>query len=65
MLYSQRRTGHYGVVAIATWAAWFCAAQGQLLTKKEERKGREKKGKEKERKGKRGKKQRNINIAYY
>ena len=35
-----RRTGHCGVLAIATWAAWFWAAQGRLLTKeKDERKG--------------------------
>ena len=35
------RTGRCGVLAIATWAAWFWAAQGRLLTKKkEERKGR-------------------------
>ena len=37
----QRRTGRCGVLAIATWAAWFWAAQGRLLTKKKkERKGR-------------------------
>ena len=37
----HRRTGRCGVLAIATWAAWFWAAQGLLLTKKkEERKGR-------------------------
>ena len=37
----HRRTGHCGVLAIATWAAWFWVAQGWLLTKKkEERKGR-------------------------
>ena len=37
----HRRTGHCGVLAIATWVAWFWAAQGRLLTKKkEERKGR-------------------------
>ena len=36
----HRRTCRCGVLAIATWAAWFWAAQGQLLTKKnEERKG--------------------------
>ena len=36
----HRRTGRCGVLAIATWAAWFWAAQGRLLTKKkEERKG--------------------------
>ena len=38
--YEHRQTGRCGVLAIATWAAWFWAAQGQLLTKKkEERKG--------------------------
>ena len=41
---NHRRTGRYGVLAIATWAAWFWAAQGRLLTKKKEeikgRKGR-------------------------
>ena len=37
----HRRTGRCGVLAIATWAAWFWAAQGRLLTKKKEgRKGR-------------------------
>ena len=37
----HRRTGRCGVLAIATWAAWFWADQGRLLTKKkEERKGR-------------------------
>ena len=42
----HRRTGRCGVLAIATWTAWFWAAQGRLLTKKkEERKGR--KGKKK------------------
>ena len=30
------RTGRCGVLAIATWAAWFWAAQGRLLTKKKE-----------------------------
>ena len=34
-------TGRCGVLAIATWDAWFWDAQGRLLTtKKEERKGR-------------------------
>ena len=51
---SQRRTGHCGVLAIATWAAWFWAAQGRLVTK-EKRKGR-KKEKEKETKEKESKK---------
>ena len=38
---NHRRTGRCGILAIATWAAWFWAAQGRLLTKKkEERKGR-------------------------
>ena len=45
----HRRTGRCGVLAIATWAAWFRAAQGWLLTKKKE----EKKGE----KGKRRKKE--------
>ena len=37
------------VLAIATWAAWFWAAQGPLLTKKkEERKGKKKKVRKKE-----------------
>ena len=36
----HRRTGRCGALAIATWAAWFLASQGRLLTKKkEERKG--------------------------
>ena len=36
----HRRTGRCGILAIATWAAWFWAAQGRLLTKKKEgRKG--------------------------
>ena len=59
--YVHRRTGRCGVLAIATWAAWFWAAQGRLLTKKKEekekgekgkrRKKRKEKKKEKERKG--------------
>ena len=53
--FPHRRTGHCGVLAIATWAAWFWAAQGRLLTKKkEERKGR--KGKIEERKKEKEKK---------
>ena len=37
---THRRTGRCGVLAIATWAAWFWAAQGRLFTKKKkERKG--------------------------
>ena len=40
-VHQHRRTGRCGILAIATWAAWFWAAQGRLLTKKkEERKGR-------------------------
>ena len=47
---AHRRTGRCGVLAIGTWAAWFWAAQGRLLTKKkEERKGR--KGKRKTERG--------------
>ena len=39
-LWKHRRTGRCNILAIATWAAWFWAAQGWLLTKKkEERKG--------------------------
>ena len=41
--YGHRRTG---VLAIATWAAWFWAAQGRLLSKKKKKK--------KERKGQKG-----------
>ena len=52
----HRRTGRCGVLAIATWAAWFRAAQGQLLTKKKEerkgRKGKKERKKEKEKKRK-------------
>ena len=44
----HRRTGRCGILAIATWAAWFWAAQGRLLTKKkEERKGKKKKERKK------------------
>ena len=51
MFCGHRRTGRCGVLAIATWAAWFWAAQGRLLTKKkEERKGKKKKERKKERK---------------
>ena len=46
----HRRTGRCGVLAIATWAALFRAAQGRLLTKKKE-----------ERKGKKGKKKKERN----
>ena len=48
----HRRTGRCGVLAIATWAAWFWAAQGRLglLTKEKEEKKREKREKEEERK---------------
>ena len=51
--------GGLAVLAITTWAAWFWATQGRLLTKKkEERKGRKGKKKkerkkEKEKKGRR------------
>ena len=57
---AHRRTGRCGVLAIATWAAWFWAAQGRLLTKKKEE-GNERKGKkkkEKRRKKRKGKKRR-------
>ena len=59
MLYMHRRTGRCGVLAIATWAAWFWAAQGRLLTKKkEERKGRKgKKQKERKKEGERNEKE--------
>ena len=49
--WDHRRTGRCGVLAIATWAALFRAAQGRLLTKKEERKwgkGEKKKERKKE-----------------
>ena len=59
----HRRTGRCGVLAIATWAAWFRAAQGRLLTKKkEERKGRKGK-KKKERKKEREKKTRHVAVT--
>ena len=52
----HRRTGRCGVLAIATWAAWFWAAQGRLLTKKkEERKGRKREKEERKKKRKRKK----------
>ena len=35
----HRRTGRRGVLVIATWAVWFWAAQGRLLTKKRKEKG--------------------------
>ena len=55
-IWKHRRTGRCGVLAIATWAAWFWAAQFRSLTKKkEERKGRKGK-KEKERKKEKEKK---------
>ena len=57
IVHTHRRTGRCGVLAIATWAAWFRAAQGRLLTnKKEERKGKKKK-KERRRKKRKGKKE--------
>ena len=52
----HRQTGPCGLLAIATWATWFWAAQGQLLTKKkEERKGKKKKERKKEKEKKRKK----------
>ena len=46
----------YGWSLLLTWAAWFWAAQGRLLTKKKEerkgRKGKKKKERKKERKKK-------------
>ena len=49
--YACLHIGGLAIVAFATWAAWFWAAQGRLHTKKkEERKGR--KGKKEERKKK-------------
>ena len=52
----HRRTDRCGVLAIATWAAWFWAAQGRLLTKKkEERKGKKKKERRRKKKGKKEK----------
>ena len=55
---THRRTGRCGVLAIATWAAWFWAAQGRLLTKKKEEKEKGEKGKrrKKERKKEKEKK---------
>ena len=55
---AHRRTGRCGVLAIATWAAWFRATQGRLLTKKKEERKREKREKrrKKERKKERRKK---------
>ena len=57
--HNHRRTGRCGVLAIATWAAWFWAAQGRfILTKKkeekekEERRRKKRKGKREEKKGK-------------
>ena len=63
-LYGHRRTGCCGVLAIATWAAWFWAAQGRLLTKKkEERKGKKKKGRRrKKRKGRKRREEREEDL---
>ena len=61
IFHRHRRTGRCGVLAIATWAAWFRATQGRLLTKKERGKKREKREKEERKEGKRkekGKKRR-------
>ena len=57
----HRRTGRCGVLAIATWAAWFWAAQSRLFTKKKEegngKKKRERKKEEKEEEKKRKKRE--------
>ena len=62
LLYMHRWTGRCGVLAIATWAAWFRAAQGRLLTKKKDErkgtKGKKKKEREKEKEKKRKKEKR-------
>ena len=55
-LQSHSRTGRCGVLAIATWAAWFWAAQGRLLTKEKEERGKKREKRKKEERKKERKK---------
>ena len=60
--WSHRWTGRCDILTITTWAAWFWATQGRLLTKKKEerkgRKGKKKKERKKEKEKKRKKEKR-------
>ena len=56
VIHIHRRTGRCGVLAIATWAAWFWAAKGRLLTKKKDERKREKMEKEERKKERRRRK---------